>query len=72
MKFKVFSKIRFFFLIYSVMIFSACHDSDKIEPEYGERTVLIYMAADNNQYKVYPERDGTNGRTAGDLYRSPV
>ena len=48
MKFKVFSKIRFFFLIYSVMIFSACHDSDKIEPEYGERTVLIYMAADNN------------------------
>ena len=42
MKFKVFSKIRFFFLIYSVMIFSACHDSDKIEPEYGERTVLIY------------------------------
>lgn len=51
MKFKVFSKIRFFFLIYSVMIFSACHDSDKIEPEYGERTVLIYMAADNNLNK---------------------
>ena len=51
MKFKVFSKIRFFFLIYSVMIFSACHDSDKIEPEYGERTVLIYMAADNDLNK---------------------
>ena len=51
MKFKVFSKIRFFFLIYSVMIFSACHDSDKIEPKYGERTVLIYMAADNNLNK---------------------
>lgn len=51
MKFKVFSKIRFFFL-YSVMIFSACHDSDKIEPEYGECTVLIYMAADNNLVKT--------------------
>lgn len=61
------------------MIFSACHDSDKIEPEYGERTVLIYMAADNNlsedgetNIKSIIERDGTNGRTAGDLYRSPV
>ena len=48
MKFKVFSKIHFFFLIYSVMVFSACHDSDEIDPEYGERIVLVYMAADNN------------------------
>ena len=60
------------------MIFSACHDSDKIEPEYGECTVLIYMAADNNlsedgetNIKSILKGMGTNGRTAGDLYRSP-